>query len=116
MEKFNIVPLQKDVTAQNNTYKIRLGFCNEGCYGDFNEGDPQDIPLLRCSIYTKGEDDRRKWNEEEPVESACIGISARKTKKEAQALAKSLLEKITELAEKESGWDHILSTAAADFE
>ncbi len=111
------VPILKgDVTAQNSSYKVRLQFCDEGCYGDFDEEDPQDIPLLRCSIYTKDADDKRKWNEEEPAESACIGISARKTKKEAQALAKSLLEKITELAEKESGWDYILSTAAADFE
>lgn len=91
--------LKNEISASNKNFKVYLSFISEGYYGDYDETNPDDEPLLRIDIHAKDEYDRRKWDCENSY-SSCTGISARITAKEAKEMCNKVLNKLNAMPEK----------------
>lgn len=99
------------ITVSNKNYKVYLRYIGEGYYGDFDEKNPDDEPLLRADIYTKCCDDKRRWNDE-PITSSCTLISANLNAAEARKKAEEILEKVTSSNGTRFTLEYILSEVA----
>lgn len=88
--------LETHVSAHNKIFLVDLSYADEGYYGDYDEEDPEDEPLLRIDIYTKDEDNRRRWSDE-AYYSTCTGISARVSEKEAKSMCRKVIDNLNVL-------------------
>ncbi len=65
------------VEVSNDRYKVTLGFAGEGYYGEYDDEDPEDEPLLRATLYEK-EDSETGYEDVAAsictLESACISL------------------------------------------
>lgn len=80
----------KDIVAQNEDYKVILSYIGEGYNGDYESDDAEDVPLLRCYIYSQDNLDETIRNG-----SSCLQIDARIKRKFLQKAANALLEVVT---------------------
>lgn len=78
----------KDVEVKNEDYIVVLTFAGEGIYGDYDEDDPEDCPLIRADVYDIN-------NDTECIASTCTGESANISLEEAEKYAGSILDQIS---------------------
>ena len=95
--------LADDVCVENNDCKVILTYIGEGYYGDYDENDPEDEPLLRVDLYLPADfyeedpyDEEDKWPDWlDTADSTCTQLSARSSVDEAQKYAQIILDAIT---------------------
>lgn len=80
----------KDRELISGKTMVVLEYLDEGYNGDYMETDPDDVPLLRFSIYEK------KGKEWEQVErgSMCTGLPITITKKQQDQVLKHIMSKV----------------------
>ena len=82
----------------SGNWKVELVDIGEGLCGDYNENDPEDIPLLRFDMYSR-ENSKSPW--EVPNDSSyCTRVSADITAKQRKQVLSLLISEVEDLA-----WD-----------
>ena len=95
------------VTVTNDTYKILLSYMGEGFYGEYNENDKEDQPLLRAEIYCKDADNWCK----KMAASTCTCYSARRSQSEVTRIGEKILQRLSIIHNNQHDLDFDLSRA-----
>ena len=88
----------REVSANNNRFKVYLSYIGEGYTDCYDKNDPDDEPLLRIDIHTKEEEDKRRWIAESCY-SSCTGLSAKVTADKAKEMCKKVLVELNKLTD-----------------
>ncbi len=92
--------LVNDVEAENDEFKVVLTYIGEGHFGDYNDEDEEDEPLIRLDVYCK--DEYGEWDDE-VIYSTCTDLSARCSEETAGIWAKKILDNIMKLKDTGNG-------------
>jgi hypothetical protein len=82
----------------SDNWKVELVDIGEGLCGDYNENDPEDVPLLRFDMYSR-KNPKSRW--QEPNDSSyCTRVHAEITSKQRKEVLTLLIAEVEDLA-----WD-----------
>jgi hypothetical protein len=79
------------IVAQKDDIRVVLDYIGEGRSGDYDDEDPEDIPLMRVYIEREEEGD---WTEIQHDASACLMLPATTPKDKLQQIAADFLQQV----------------------